>query len=250
MILAIIQARMGSSRLAGKVLMDLAGKTVIEHVYNRVRTSKYIDDVVIATSLEVNNLPLVRFCADQGYRVFCGSENNVLDRFYQVAKLLQPSHIVRITADCPLHDASVIDKVIAEHLEFKTDYTSNCIRPTYPDGLDVEIFTYKALENAWQNAKLPSEIEHVTPYIIKTDIFNKHSVINSIDYSCKRWTLDEERDFEFISRVYNNFYPDVDFGFNDILNFIDNNGELEIINSDIVRNEGMQSSLKKDSNNK
>ena len=246
MILAIIQARMGSTRLPGKVLMKLSGVTVIEHVLNRVSNSRYINETIVATSIESNNLPLINICSSKGVRVFAGSEDNVLDRFYQVAKLFKPEHIVRITADCPLHDASVIDKVIEEHLKSNSDYTSNCIPPTYPDGLDVEIFTFDALERAWSGAELLSDKEHVTPFIRNNEAFRKNNVVSDIDYSKKRWTLDEEKDFAFINKIYAHFYPNFDFGFKDIIAYIELNKELEGINSDISRNEGFEKSLKKD----
>ena len=166
-VLAIIQARMGSTRLPGKVLLSLEGKTVIEHVVERVKCAKLVDEVIVATSININNLPLIRVCAEKNIRVFCGSEEDVLDRFFQLAKLLVPAHIVRITADCPVIDPAIIDKIIATHFLENADYTSNTIDETYPDGLVIEIFTYKSLTQAWNEASLSSEREHVTPYIKK-----------------------------------------------------------------------------------
>jgi spore coat polysaccharide biosynthesis protein SpsF (cytidylyltransferase family) len=246
MILAIIQARMGSSRLEGKVLMDLAGRAVIEHVYNRVKRSKYIDEVIVATSIEENNLPLISLCSKKQIRIFCGSENNVLDRFYQIAKLIQPDQVVRITADCPLHDSGVIDQVIEAHFKNSADYTTNCLLCTYPDGLDVEVFNYDVLEEAWNSANLPSELEHVTPYIKNSGKFKLHNVTNDVDYSSKRWTLDEKQDYVFIKEVYKSFHPRLDFSFEEIINFVENNKELEQINNHINRNEGLIASLEKD----
>lgn len=246
-VLAIVQARMGSSRLPGKVLLKIIDKTVIEHVVARVLQSRLIDEVVVATSIERNNLPLVKICSDNNIRVFCGSENDVLDRFYQLAKLLQPNHIVRITADCPLIDPDIIDKVIQKHLDDGNDYTSNTNPPTFPDGLDVEVFTFSALENAWEEANLQSEREHVTPYIYKNYFFKIGSFSSVVNYSNLRWTLDEERDFKLISLIYKELYTNEKlFTYNETLNFIKSNPKLQEINSEINRNEGFVKSVKND----
>ena len=238
MILAIIQARMGSSRLPGKVLKKINNKTILELVVERIKNSKFIDEIVVATSIEKNNLPLIELCSSKNIRVFAGSENNVLDRFYQLAKLIKPTQIVRITADCPLHDSDVIDKVIENHLQLKSEYTSNINPPTYPDGLDIEIFTYKALENAWLNASEVSDLEHVTPYIRNNKEIKNTNVENQVDYSDLRWTLDEEKDFVLIEKIYQYFAPRIDFKMNDIIDLVNQNENLKTINSQYTRNEG------------
>jgi len=247
-VLAIIQARMGSTRLPGKVLLSLEGKTVIEHVVERVKCAKLVDEVIVATSININNLPLIRVCAEKNIRVFCGSEEDVLDRFFQLAKLLVPAHIVRITADCPVIDPAIIDKIIATHFLENADYTSNTIDETYPDGLDIEIFTYKSLTQAWNEASLSSEREHVTPYIKKhPDLFLLKSIVSDINYADKRWTLDTELDFEFLRSIFNILYKKNHFfSMNDILHLIKKQPSLEKINSNIIRNEGYLNSLKKD----
>lgn len=238
MILAIIQARMGSSRLPGKVLKKINKKTILELVVERIKNSKFIDEIVVATSIEKNNLPLIELCSSKSIRVFAGSENNVLDRFYQLAKLIEPTHIVRITADCPLHDSEVIDKVIETHLQSKSDYTSNVNPPTFPDGLDIEIFTYKALENAWLNAREASDLEHVTPYIRNNQEIKNTNFENPIDYSDLRWTLDEEKDFVLIEKIYQSFAPRIDFKMNEIIDLVNKDENLKRINSQYTRNEG------------
>lgn len=245
-ILVIIQARVGSSRLPNKVLLPLGTKTVIEQVVNRVKKSKLIDELVVATSIEKNNLPLIHLCSGAGIRIFAGEENDVLDRFYQAAKLIKPKHIVRITADCPLHDPEIIDKVIKEHCDARNDYTSNTDPPTYPDGLDVEIFTYEALIKTWNEAELISQREHVTPYMRTGNIFSRSNVKNEIDYSSLRWTLDEEVDYTLIKEIYDYFNNKEIFYFKDILQLIEKNPYLRTINSTIQRNEGYEKSLKKD----
>lgn len=248
MIVAIIQARVGSSRLPNKVMKYLEDKTVLEHVVSRVRTSRYIDEVIVATTIDKNNLPLVQLCSSQNIRIFCGSEDDVLDRFYQLAKLIHPDHIVRITSDCPVIDPEIIDLIIENHLRSNSDYTSNTILDSYPDGLDTEIFSFSALEKAWFEAKLSSEREHVTPYIKKhPDLFAIKSIVSEINYASKRWTLDTDSDFKFLTTVFSNLYnSDPIFGMSKILNLLDEQPALELINSNIIRNEGYIKSLKND----
>jgi len=247
-VIAIIRARIGATRLPGKVLLPLAGKSVLEHVIIRVKKAKEISEVMVATSVKEDDKRIVKFCEGFGTRVFCGSEEDVLDRFYQAAKLLQPDHIVRITADCPAIDPEVIDDVIEKHLENGADYTSNSISLTYPNGEDVEVFKTAVLEKAWKEANLFSEREHVTPYMKNNPrIFKLFNVSYKTDLSKKRWTLDEEKDYNFLKEIFDNLYPlNPFFGMEDVLRFLKNNPKLEEINSAIVRNEGYLKSLKND----
>lgn len=250
--LILIQARCGSSRLPGKVLLDLEGRTVLERVIERARRSKYADETIVVTTINMEDLKIVKVCADNGIRVFCGSEDDVLDRFYQVAKLLVPENIIRITADCPLMDPEMIDMVIEKHMKEGSDYTSNCIIESYPDGLDVEVFKFSALEKAWSDARLKSEREHVTPFIRNNPaVFNISSLKSEIDLSEKRWTLDNPEDYEFITKVYQGIFPkNSNFGMKDVLDFIKENQDIEGLNSNITRNEGYQKSLKEDNTKK
>ncbi|GAI87236.1 unnamed protein product, partial [marine sediment metagenome] len=188
-IIAIIQARIGSTRLPRKVLMELEGKTVLEHVIERVKRSNLINDVVVATTILKDDLEIVKLCSNIGISVYCGSEENVLDRYYQTVRLFKAEHIVRITSDCPLMDPKIIDEAINLHLRKKADYTSNTIKETYPDGQDVEIFTFEALKKAWKNVNLASEKEHVTPYIRKNQSFKIVSLEYEKNLFHKRWTL-------------------------------------------------------------
>lgn len=247
-ILAVIQARCGSTRLPDKVLLPLEGRTVLEHVINRVKNSKKISDLIVATTTLKKDLKIVKLCETLKVKVFCGSENDVLDRFYFAAKPYSPKHIVRITADCPLIDSKIIDEVIEKHLKTNADYTSNVIEETYPDGEDVEVFTFKALRTAFNESVLPSEREHVTPYIKKhPELFKLVSVKHKKDLSKKRWTLDNAEDYEFIKKIYEKLYPlNNFFGINEILNFLEKNKYLEKINVRIIRNEGYKKSLKKE----
>mgnify|MGYP001594883977 CR=1 FL=1 len=245
--LCIVQARTGSTRLPGKVLLNLGGKTVLARVLERAAASRSLSEVAVATGIGAENLPIVKFCAAKGIRVFCGSEDDVLDRFYQFAKLVRPKNIVRITADCPLLDPRVIDLVVNAHYRSGADYTANTAPPTFPDGEDVEIFTYRALERAWNAATLMSDREHVTPYIRKHPrIFKTRSVRNAVDLSGKRWTLDNPEDLKFISAVYRAFKGRGMFGMDDILRLLSKRPELEKINGAIARNEGYKRSLRED----
>ena len=247
-ILAIIQARISSTRLPKKVLLDLEGKTVLEHVVERVNRSKRISEVIVATTINSEDLEIVKLCSNKGIRVFCGSEDDVLDRFYQVAKLIKPKHIVRITADCPMIDPNVIDKTINLHLYQNSDYTCNTLNETFPDGLDVEIFTYEALEKAWKEAILTSEREHVTPYIRKhEEIFKISGLEKKQNLSKKRWTIDEYDDYKFLKVIFKNVYvKNSNFRMNDILKYLRKNPDVERMNNQIVRNEGYLKSVEED----
>lgn len=246
--LVLIQARCGSSRLPNKVMTKIAGKTDLEWVLERVKRSKKIDEVMVITSIEKNNLPLIKLCAELNTRVFVGSEDDVLDRYYQAARLLQPKYVIRITADCPLFDWNYLDLAI-EQLEADTDYMSE-LTESFPDGLDIEIMKFSVLKEAWQKARLASEREHVTLYIRnhadKYKLQNLESPILGI--GDKRWTLDEPVDLELIEKIYEYFINQgkEDFVTEDILKFLEANPELNDINSMIARNEGLQKSLNDD----
>jgi len=249
--LCIVQARMGSTRLPGKTLMAMGGKTVLERVLERVSACRRISETAVATGIGAENLPIVKLCAEKNIRVFCGSEDDVLDRFYQLARLIKPGNIVRITADCPLLDPAVVDLVIKEHARSGADYTTNTIPPTFPDGEDVEVFTFAALERAWKKAALPSEREHVTPYIRKRPgSFKIHSVKSTRDLSGKRWTLDDRADHKFISAVYRAFKGRKLFGMDDVLRLLSKRPGLEKMNSGTARNEGYKKSLREDGRKK
>ena len=192
--LVLIQARCGSSRLPEKVMLDLCGKPDLQRVVERVQRSRYVDEVIVVTSIEKSNLPLIKLCAEMGIRVFTGSEEDVLDRYWQAAKLLNPEYVIRVTADCPLYDWRYLDMAI-EQMQEDTDYMTE-LTETFPDGEDIEIIKLSALKEAWKEAKMASEREHVTLYIRnhsdKFHIQNLECPIPGIGE--KRWTLDEEED--------------------------------------------------------
>ena len=242
---------MGSTRLPGKVMMELCGVPVIEHVVNRLRRSTLIDEIIIATSIDSNNQPLIDFCIKNDINYFVGSEDDVLDRYYQTAidnNINDEDILIRITSDCPLIDPFVVDKVIEEHISKDNDYTTNVLDCTYPDGLDCEVFNFSVLKETWINANLSSQREHVTLYIRdNADKFKLGNVKNNVDLSDLRWTLDEKEDFIFINEVYKNLYNDDSFfTMEDIVNLLDDKPELLEINSKFARNEGLIKSLKED----
>lgn len=245
--LAVIQARMGASRLPGKVLKELAGQPVLWHVLHRVKKSRMIDEVVVATSFREEDLEIVKYCSARGIRVFVGSEEDVLDRYYQAARLLKPKNVVRITADCPLHDADVIDSIIEKHVREDNDYTSNTMEETFPDGLDCEVMKFSVLEEAWRKAELLSEREHVTQYIIKSNQYKKGSFVSPVNRGNERWTLDTSQDYEFINRIFDELYLDnPEFGADDIYALLERKPEIREINGGIIRNEGLLHSLAND----
>jgi spore coat polysaccharide biosynthesis protein SpsF (cytidylyltransferase family) len=248
MILAIIQARMRSLRLPGKVLFRLGDKTVLEGVVERIKKSKLVEETIVATTLKKEDLKIASLCSAKGIRVYRGSEDDVLDRYFQAAKLLKPDHIVRITADCPFIDHKIVDKTIRLHLSKRADYTSNTIKETFPDGEDVEVFTFKALKATWKNARLRSEREHVTPYMKKhPGTFKIENLECGKDFSQKRWTLDEKKDYEFMKIIYANLHKKNSvFGMDEIIGFINRHPEYEKINRGIKRNEGYSRSLRED----
>ncbi len=251
MIIAIIQARMGSTRLPNKVMMDFVGNPNLYHVVNRVRKSNLIDKVVVATTVNVSDDKIEEFCTANDISYFRGSENDVLDRFYQCALNHGASNgdrLVRITADCPLIDASIIDEVIKLALEGDYDYASNVEPPTFPDGLDTEVVKFEVLEKVWDRATLKSDREHVTTYIRNSDtMFKKANYRNETDQSDLRWTLDENEDYEFIRLIYSHLYPiNPDFLKEDVIEYLKANPEISGINSKFFRNEGLLKSLEND----
>jgi len=245
-IVAILQARMGSTRLLGKSLIDICGKPLVQRVIERVGYSKLIDDLVVATTEKHADDVIVELCRDLGAKYFRGSEDDVLDRYYCCAKRFNVEIVVRVTADDPFKDPVVIDKVIGALLESHgLDYVSNTIKPTFPDGLDIEVFTCKTLEKAWKEATRKSDREHVTPYIWRNpNIFKIRNIENNVDLSHLRWTLDTSRDLEFAREIYSRFSACANlFLMDDILNLLEREPWLANINAGVERNEGYKKSI-------
>lgn len=236
-VVAIIQARMGSTRLPGKVMKKILGKPVILWDIERVSKSKLIDEIVAAIPFDRQNDVIMNTIKEYSDKIiiFRGSEEDVLDRYYKAAIERKSDVIVRLTSDCPLIDPVVVDKVIGQFLSNNCDYCSNALKRTYPRGLDTEVFSFKALSKAWSEAKEDYEREHVTPYIIENpDKFKLISVLNDSDISHLRWTLDTKEDFEFIESVYQKIYPKKHIFFmQDVLDLLDREPGLIEINKHI-----------------
>jgi spore coat polysaccharide biosynthesis protein SpsF len=229
------------------VLKPILGKPMLLHQIERVQHSKMIDKLVVATSVDSSDDNIEKMCIDNNIEIFRGNLNNVLDRFYQCSKCYNPSHIVRLTGDCPVTDWQVIDQAIESHLSTESDYTSNILPPTYPDGMDVEIAKMSALKEAWKCAVLPSELEHVMPYIRNNLKFKKFNLECEKDLSEHRWTVDNSEDFEFIERVYEELYLDNNkFNARDILRLLERNPHIKDTNYHIMRNEGALKSYEED----
>ena len=240
---ALIQARMTSSRLPRKVLQDIAGCPMLLRVVDRVKQAKTIDIVAVITSTHESDDAIEQCCNENDIEIFRGNLDDVLDRYYQAAKHFQADNIVRITADCPLLDPAISDLVVETFKNGNYDYVSNTIEYTYPDGLDTEVFRYVTLERAWQLANLKSEREHVTAYIYKhPELFRLGTVKHSEDYSALRWTVDTQTDLDFVRAVYANF-GDNRFGMKEVLKFIKEHPGVSSINAGQLRNEGYQKSL-------
>jgi spore coat polysaccharide biosynthesis protein SpsF len=211
-VVAIIQARMGSTRLPGKVLLDLAGEPMLVRVVNRTRRAQTLDEVVVATTVQPADEAIVRLCAERGWPCSRGSEDDVLDRYYQAAVVHQADVVVRITSDCPLIEPEIMDQVVQEFLDLqpRIDYACNVLpRRTFPRGLDTEVMRFDVLEQAWREDPNPAWREHVTPYIQRNpDLFRIHGVSNKVDYSHMRWTVDTPEDLAFVRRIYNHFGHD------------------------------------------
>jgi spore coat polysaccharide biosynthesis protein SpsF len=248
MITAIVQARMGSTRLPGKVLAEICGRPLLWHVVDRLNRAEMLGEVVVATSDSPQDDPIEELCKDNGIKCFRGSEEDVLDRYYQAAKHFGSDIIARITADCPMIDPSVLDKIIEVYLRGECDYASNTVDRTYPDGLDAEVLSFGALERAWIESRLPSEREHVTPYIWKNpDRFKICHVKQEENMSRLRWTVDEAEDLAFVRTVYRHLYhPGRVFLQEEILKLLVEHPELLEINRGLGINSGYLRSLEKD----
>jgi spore coat polysaccharide biosynthesis protein SpsF len=234
MITAIIQARMCSTRFPEKVLKTVVGKPLLAHIVERLKNSKYLEQIVVATTINERDKSIIEFCKKNNICFFVGSEADVLDRYYQTAKKFKIDVIVRITSDDPLIDPIIVDEVIHQYMKNKDklDFVSNNLKRTFPLGLDLEVFSFKTLENACLEAKTAFEREHVTPYIRNNpQKFHIANVENEIDLSNLRWTVDYEEDYEFVKAVYENLYEKKGvFLMNDILRLLVEKPEIAEIN--------------------
>ncbi|NQY23176.1 MAG: glycosyltransferase family protein [Campylobacteraceae bacterium] len=251
--LAILQARMSSTRLPNKVLKKVNGKELLAYECERILKSKRIDKLIIATSDDISDDAIESFGLKNNIEVFRGSLKDVLSRYYTCAKefkdknKIEKLNVIRVTGDCPVIDAGIIDEVVSEFEQNNYDYVSNTLIPTYADGMDIEICTFDALKKSYENVIFESDREHVTLYIKNNEIFKKLNYTSKNDFSHLRLTVDEENDFELIKNIIENLYPNnPDFDYLDIISYLTKNPNLLYINSDIKRDEGLKKSLKKD----
>jgi spore coat polysaccharide biosynthesis protein SpsF len=241
-IFGIVQARMGSTRLPGKTLLEIKGRPLLEHIILRVKHSREMTGLAVATTSDAMDDPIRDLCARLDVPVYRGSSEDVLDRYYQCALKYGAGIIVRITADDPFKDPLVIDLVIREMLSGSYDYVSNTIRPTFPEGLDVEVFSFEALERAWHEAGSQLQREHVTPYIwLNPGRFRLKNIENQTDLSHLRWTLDTKEDLDFARSVYDQLYqPGELFLMEDVLGLLKRRPELQKINKGVEQYSGFK----------
>jgi spore coat polysaccharide biosynthesis protein SpsF len=233
---AIIQARVGSTRLPGKVLLDICGKSVLNRVVDRVRKLFFVDEIIVATSDLRADDAVVAECSSIGVSVFRGSESDVLDRFVGAARETDATVCVRLTADCPLLDPGVSDHIISVFIEadHAADYVSNKIPQSFPRGLDTEVFSREALERAARDAREPYERVHVTPYMYRhPEIFTLISVTCDVDRADWRWPVDTPEDLDFVREIYRRLGPDGDFNWRDIIALIEREPSLMWINAGV-----------------
>jgi spore coat polysaccharide biosynthesis protein SpsF len=247
--IAIIQARVNSNRCPGKVMREVLGKPLIGHMVDRLRFSKHLADIIVATSTDHSNDDMCEYLKRIQVKVYRGCEDDVLERFYFAATEVNAKNIVRLTADCPLIDPTVLDHYIESFFLKNLDY----IHPSssFAEGLDTEVFTYMALEEAYQKAKLESEREHVTQYFFNNPSrFTKIALKNTRDDSNYRITVDEEVDFIVVKKIFESLYKGEKhlFGFDEIKYYLDTHKEVYELNRQIVRNEGLLISLNKNPN--
>lgn len=237
-IVAIVQARMSSTRLPNKVMKPIGGVPMIELLLARLAKSKHIDQIVLATSTDDCNAPLVEHVQKLGYTCIRGSESDVLDRYLVAARLAQADVVVRITGDCPLIDPALVDQVFAQFKAEGVDYLSNTAPASYPDGLDTEVFTLQALERADRESQDPFDREHVTPYLRKPGLYKTGAMQHSVDLSGLRWTVDEPADLDVVSQVFAHFAPNIHFSWTEVLGLQRSQPALFAANHNIIRNEG------------
>jgi spore coat polysaccharide biosynthesis protein SpsF len=235
-IVAIIQARLGSTRLPGKVLLDVAGEPMLARCVERTRRAQTLDEVVVATTTRPDDQAIVDLCHGRGWPCFRGSEEDVLDRYYGASQKHAADVVVRITSDCPLIEPQVVDWVVGEFLDRQpeVDYASNTsLKRTFPRGLDTEVIRFAALERAWREDRNPAWREHVTPYIYRhPELFGLHNVENPVDHSHMRWTVDTSQDLAFVRRIYQGFEHDR-FSWQDVLAVLAQHPEWLEINRNV-----------------
>jgi spore coat polysaccharide biosynthesis protein SpsF len=247
LVLAILQARVSSSRLPGKVLKPILGRPMLRHQLDRVRRARALDEIVVATSDDPSDDAIDALCASIGTRRFRGSLTDVLDRFYQAALPFRPDLVVRLLGDCPLADPELIDRVVAFQRAGQFDL-AGARMTMFPDGLDLDVIPFAVLEDAWRHAVRPSDREHVSLFITRQPERYRIGLLeNDVDLSHLRWTVDEPEDFEMVRRIYEALYPaNPAFTTKDILALLAGHPELSELNRKFRRNEGLERSLARD----
>ncbi len=227
---------MGSTRLPGKVLLDLGGATVLARVVRRLQRSRQIDQIVVASTIAPADEAIVSECESLQVSCFRGSEHDVLDRYYQAARLHSAEAVARITSDCPLIDPTLVDETIRIFKDERADYASDALPRTYPRGLDSEVFTSAALEHAWREARDPYQREHVTPFLYEhPEMFRLASSRGDVDYSHYRWTLDTPEDLSLLRAIYSRFDNRDDFRWQDVIALMQREPELAELNSQVLQ---------------
>lgn len=237
-IVAFIQGRMSSSRLPGKVLKDIHGQPMLGWVVKRARLAQSLDEVVVATTVATEDDPIQKFCETEGIAVFRGDPFDVLDRYYQAAKVFEADVVVRLTADCPLIDPGIIDETVAAFFELNADFTANRLPPpwrrTYPIGLDTEVCRFTALQKAWQEADQPYQREHVMPYLYdEAGRFRVHVINHDPDYGHYRWTVDTAEDLTVVRQIIERLGGRTDFSWKDVLALQEEAPDLFVVNASV-----------------
>ena len=239
-VVAIVQARMGSVRFPGKVMKSLADKTAIEILIGRLKKAKRINQIVVATTTEKSDDPLASLLEAKKISVVRGDRDDVLGRYVKAAKKTKAGVVVRITGDCPLVDSELVDAVVADYQKGGVDYVSNINPPSFPDGLDVEVFSKEALLKADARAKQKNQREHVTPFLRSNNLFRRRNVSHSKDLSLYRWTVDELADLVLMRKIFEYFAPNKDFSWKDVLKLRKKKPEIFETNKGISRNKGTE----------
>ena len=235
---AFVQARTGSVRFPNKILKKVNGKTIFEILLKRLSRSKKISKIIVVAPKSDKKSELKNIVKKSKQKIFYGSENDLLDRYYKAARYYKANTVVRITGDCPLVDPKIVDDVIKKFKKKKVDFACNNETLPYANGLDVEVSTFSALEDAWKKAKKIYDREHVMPYVSRSPKNKKYILKSKIDYSNLRLTLDYQEDFDVILKIFNYFKPDIYFSFSKIYKFYKKNPEIFKINSNFLRDEG------------
>ena len=244
--IAIVQARMQSTRLPGKVLEHIAGKAMVHHVVDRVLGAESVDEAVVATTTDSDDDVLYQYCVAHGIACYRGSVSDVIDRYCQAAREHQADDIVRVTADCPLLDPDVVEKVVRVFHAGHWDYVSNVLEPTYPDGLDVEAFSFSLLEQLWREVEMPSEREHVTLHVrLHPEKWRQANVRHTENLGQLRWTVDHPQDLEFVRLVYQ-YLQSERFGLSEVMELVRSLPELAQLNESIARDLSALEAMRED----